>query len=64
MPYGAGGARPPRPTFGRDSVSPETNAAIRAARDLKTGKGRREQRRYLLEGVRGVEDALDQGMQP
>ena len=59
-----GGSRPPRPSSGRESVFPTTNDAIRAARDLKTGKGRREQRRYLLEGVRGVEDALDQGMQP
>jgi len=63
-PYGAGGTRPHRPASGRESVSPATNDAIRAARDLKTGRGRREQQRYLLEGVRVVEDALDQGLQP
>lgn len=33
---------------------------LRAARDLKTTQGRREQRRFLIEGVRLLEDALDQ----
>lgn len=45
-------------------VDAATNAAIRDARALKAGQGRREQRRYLLEGVRLIEDALEQGLQP
>jgi RNA methyltransferase, TrmH family len=54
-----------RPTASRGSdLDPAVNAAIRAARDLKSGHGRREQGRYLLEGVRLIEDALDQGLEP
>jgi TrmH family RNA methyltransferase len=34
------------------------------ARDLKTPQGRREQQRFLIEGVRLVEDALNHGVQP
>ncbi|HWE63693.1 MAG TPA: RNA methyltransferase [Chloroflexota bacterium] len=55
----------PRPTA--SSAAREdtpVNAAIRAARDLKSAQGRREQGRYLLEGVRLIEDALDQGLEP
>jgi RNA methyltransferase, TrmH family len=41
-----------------------TDEAIHAARLLKTPQGRRRQGRFLLEGVRLVEDALSQGVYP
>ncbi|MGH2388095.1 MAG: TrmH family RNA methyltransferase [Chloroflexota bacterium] len=43
-------------------MAPATDAAIRAARDLKTSQGRREQHRFLLEGVRLIGDMVDQGL--
>jgi TrmH family RNA methyltransferase len=51
----------------RDSAAapaphPAAEAALHAARELKTTQGRRQQGRFLLEGVRLVEDALDQGL--
>ncbi len=47
---------------GRPGLAPATDAAIRAARDLKTTQGRREQHRFLIEGVRLIGDMLDQGL--
>ncbi|MGH2387337.1 MAG: hypothetical protein ACRDIE_03970, partial [Chloroflexota bacterium] len=47
---------------GRPGLAPATDAAIRAARDLKTSQGRREQHRFLLEGVRLIGDMVDQGL--
>jgi TrmH family RNA methyltransferase len=38
--------------------------ALHLARDLKTPQGRRAQGRFLIEGVRLVEDALDRGVLP
>lgn len=52
---------PPRAP-GRPGIAPATDAAIRLARALKTTQGRREQHRFLLEGVRLIGDAMDQGL--
>jgi TrmH family RNA methyltransferase len=38
--------------------------ALHRARDLKTPQGRRTQGRFLIEGIRLVEDALDRGVIP
>lgn len=40
------------------------NDAFRAARELKSAQGRREQGRFLLEGVRLIGDAIEQGLRP
>ena len=60
---GAGGPRrsPHQDSFERAPQASEgVKAAVRAARDLKTAQGRREQGRFLIEGVRLLEDALSQ----
>jgi TrmH family RNA methyltransferase len=63
---GAGRQRADSRPSGPPSTRQETsvNAAIRAARELKSAQGRREQGRYLLEGVRLIDDALGQGLRP
>ncbi len=64
-PPAAGGDRDPtRRSSPRrpPQIAPTTDAAIRAAKALKTSQGRREQHRFLLEGVRLIGDALDQGV--
>lgn len=40
------------------------NPMVRALRELHSPKGRKEQRRFLVEGVRLVADALEAGWQP
>jgi RNA methyltransferase, TrmH family len=47
---------------GRPGLAAGADALIRAARDLKTSQGRREQHRFILEGVRLIGDALDQDL--
>jgi TrmH family RNA methyltransferase len=62
---GAGShSRDVRPDASSRRPDTPANAAIRAARELKSAQGRREQGRYLLEGVRLIDDALQQGLRP
>ncbi len=56
------GSSSPPPARARPGLTPATDAAIRAARALKTTQGRREQHCFLLEGVRLIDDALDQNL--
>lgn len=57
-------ARPPAPDPRATRTYAEAMRAIHQARELKTPQGRREQQRFLIEGVRLVEDALDRGVRP
>ncbi|HYO49008.1 MAG TPA: RNA methyltransferase [Chloroflexia bacterium] len=45
-------------------IDSPTNSTVRALRALTTSKGRREQHRFLVEGVRAVEDGLRAGFEP
>ncbi|HYP40600.1 MAG TPA: RNA methyltransferase [Chloroflexia bacterium] len=45
-------------------IDSSTNPTVKAMRALATSKGRREQHRFLVEGVRAVEDGLRAGFEP
>jgi TrmH family RNA methyltransferase len=45
-------------------IDSPTNSTVKALRALATSKGRREQHRFLVEGVRAVEDGLRAGFGP
>jgi TrmH family RNA methyltransferase len=45
-------------------IDSPTNSTVKALRALATSKGRREQHRFLVEGVRAVEDGLRAGFEP
>jgi TrmH family RNA methyltransferase len=45
-------------------IDSPTNSTVKAIRALSTSKGRREQHRFLVEGVRAVEDGLRAGFEP
>jgi RNA methyltransferase, TrmH family len=45
-------------------IDSPANSTVKALRALATSKGRREQHRFLVEGVRAVEDGLRAGFEP
>ena len=52
------------PLFVGQMIDSPANATVKALRLLSTSKGRREQGRFLVEGIRLVEEGLSAGMLP
>ena len=52
------------PLFVGQMIDSPANSTVKALRSLSTSKGRREQGRFLVEGIRLVEDGLSAGTLP